>query len=127
MLIGYFKRRFLFVVISKKQGKEYLTFLGKVRAKKPSLTQTGHQRIKDDFRITTTNGRGGGLLARTGSLSSHPSKQQPRSTLRCLIVLSRDNHCTRYTAPLASRRRIVLFLQCMAESVCSARAQKALL
>ncbi|KAG8318280.1 hypothetical protein J6590_006593 [Homalodisca vitripennis] len=32
-----------------------------------------------DFR-TTTNGRAGGLLARTGSLSGHSSKQQPRST-----------------------------------------------
>ncbi|KAG8308910.1 hypothetical protein J6590_098384, partial [Homalodisca vitripennis] len=46
-----------------------------VRAKKPALTQ-----FKGDF-PTTTNGRAGGLLARTGSLSGHPSKQQPRSTL----------------------------------------------
>ncbi|KAG8320372.1 hypothetical protein J6590_070658 [Homalodisca vitripennis] len=50
------------------------------RSKKPSLTQTGDQRLKGDFR-TTTNDRAGGLLARTGSLSGHPSKQQPRSTL----------------------------------------------
>ncbi|KAG8286076.1 hypothetical protein J6590_068031 [Homalodisca vitripennis] len=28
---------------------------------------------------TTTNGRGGGLLAGTGSFSGHPSKQQPLS------------------------------------------------
>ncbi|KAG8287309.1 hypothetical protein J6590_041553 [Homalodisca vitripennis] len=33
-----------------------------------------------DFR-TTTNGRAGGLLARTGSFSANSSKQQPRSTL----------------------------------------------
>ncbi|KAG8289271.1 hypothetical protein J6590_107951, partial [Homalodisca vitripennis] len=33
-----------------------------------------------DFR-TTTNGRAGGLLARKGLLSGHPSKQQPRLTL----------------------------------------------
>ncbi|KAG8284647.1 hypothetical protein J6590_098470, partial [Homalodisca vitripennis] len=51
------------------------------RSKKPSLTQTGDQRLKGDFRTTTTNDRAGGLLARTGSLSGHPSKQQPRSTL----------------------------------------------
>ncbi|KAG8284167.1 hypothetical protein J6590_003860 [Homalodisca vitripennis] len=36
--------------------------------------------VKGDFR-TTTNGRAGGLLGRTGSLSGHPSKQQPRSML----------------------------------------------
>ncbi|KAG8331432.1 hypothetical protein J6590_042202 [Homalodisca vitripennis] len=39
-----------------------------------------------DFR-TTTNGRAGGLLARTGSLSGHPSKQQPRSTLLAVTVV----------------------------------------
>ncbi|KAG8258557.1 hypothetical protein J6590_029190 [Homalodisca vitripennis] len=35
---------------------------------------------RSDFR-TTTNGRAGRLLARTGSLTGHPSKQQPHSTL----------------------------------------------
>ncbi|KAG8245933.1 hypothetical protein J6590_096258 [Homalodisca vitripennis] len=35
--------------------------------------------FRGDFR-TTTNGRAGGLLARTGSLSGLSSKQQPRST-----------------------------------------------
>ncbi|KAG8331140.1 hypothetical protein J6590_047558 [Homalodisca vitripennis] len=38
---------------------------------------------------TTTNGRSGGLLARTESLSGHPSKKQARSTLlvplHCII------------------------------------------
>ncbi|KAG8286262.1 hypothetical protein J6590_063936 [Homalodisca vitripennis] len=54
---------------------------GEVRAKKPSLTlNLGTKGLKGDFR-TTTNGRADGLLARTGSLSGHPSKQQPRSTL----------------------------------------------
>ncbi|KAG8290335.1 hypothetical protein J6590_084575 [Homalodisca vitripennis] len=44
-----------------------------VRAKKPSLT----------LKLGTSEPprRAGGLLARTGSLSGHPSKQQPRSTL----------------------------------------------
>ncbi|KAG8279606.1 hypothetical protein J6590_100999 [Homalodisca vitripennis] len=52
-----------------------------VRIKKPSLTfNLGYQWLKCDFR-TTTNGRAGGLPARTGSLSGNPSKQQPRSTL----------------------------------------------
>ncbi|KAG8336423.1 hypothetical protein J6590_045389 [Homalodisca vitripennis] len=53
---------------------------GEVRAKKPSLTLPGDQRLKGDFR-TTTNGRADEVLPRTGSLSGHPSKQQPRSTL----------------------------------------------
>ncbi|KAG8327726.1 hypothetical protein J6590_012774 [Homalodisca vitripennis] len=57
----------------------------KVRAKKPSLTQPGNQRLKGNFR-TTTNGRAGGLLARTGSPSGHPSKQHPRSTLLDLVI-----------------------------------------
>ncbi|KAG8313091.1 hypothetical protein J6590_010185 [Homalodisca vitripennis] len=35
----------------------------------------------------------GGLLARTGSPSGHPSKQQPRSTLLDLVILR--NRCTR--------------------------------
>ncbi|KAG8276257.1 hypothetical protein J6590_069482 [Homalodisca vitripennis] len=35
---------------------------------------------------TTTNGRGG-LLASTGSLSGHPSKQQPRSMLLDSVYL----------------------------------------
>ncbi|KAG8295394.1 hypothetical protein J6590_081504 [Homalodisca vitripennis] len=55
-----------------------------VRAKKPSLTQPGDQRLKGDFR-TTTNGRAGGPLARTGSLSGQLSKQRPRSTLLDLL------------------------------------------
>ncbi|KAG8244819.1 hypothetical protein J6590_015363 [Homalodisca vitripennis] len=57
-----------------------------VRAKKPSLTQSGDQRLKGDFR-TTTNGRAGGPLARTGSLSGHLSRQRPRSTLLDLVIL----------------------------------------
>ncbi|KAG8260128.1 hypothetical protein J6590_103806 [Homalodisca vitripennis] len=57
-----------------------------VRAKNSSLTQPGDQRKNGDFR-TTTKGRAGGLLARTGSLSGHPSKQQPRSTLLDPIFL----------------------------------------
>ncbi|KAG8316481.1 hypothetical protein J6590_049605 [Homalodisca vitripennis] len=59
--------------------------------------------LKGDFR-TTTNGRAGGLLARTGSLSGHPAKQQPRSTL--MIWLSCDNRCTHYTAALAKESKV---------------------
>ncbi|KAG8278796.1 hypothetical protein J6590_011194 [Homalodisca vitripennis] len=55
---------------------------GEIRAKKPSFTQPGDQRFK-----TTSNGRAGGLLGRTGSLSGHPSKQQPRSTLLDPVIL----------------------------------------
>ncbi|KAG8306246.1 hypothetical protein J6590_051590 [Homalodisca vitripennis] len=40
----------------------------------------GDQRLKGDFR-TITNDRAGGLLARAGSLSGHPTKQHPRSML----------------------------------------------
>ncbi|KAG8272605.1 hypothetical protein J6590_037899 [Homalodisca vitripennis] len=58
-----------------------------VSAKKPSLnTSLGDQRLKGDFR-TTTNARPGGLFARTGSLSGHPSKQQPRSMLLDPVIL----------------------------------------
>ncbi|KAG8282636.1 hypothetical protein J6590_031886 [Homalodisca vitripennis] len=74
-----------------------LTSPGEIRGKKPFLTP-GDQRLKGDFR-TTANDRAGGLLARTGSLSGHSSKQQPRS--RFLIRLSCDNRLTCYTAPLA--------------------------
>ncbi|KAG8308205.1 hypothetical protein J6590_002291 [Homalodisca vitripennis] len=49
--------------------------------------------LRRDFR-TTIHVRAGGLLARTGSLSGHPSKQQPRSTL---LDLSFNNRRTRYT------------------------------
>ncbi|KAG8250260.1 hypothetical protein J6590_105496 [Homalodisca vitripennis] len=42
-----------------------------------SNTQPGEQRLKEDFR-TTTSGRADEQLARTGSLNGHPSKQKPR-------------------------------------------------
>ncbi|KAG8337300.1 hypothetical protein J6590_026265 [Homalodisca vitripennis] len=54
---------------------------------------------KADFR-TTINGRAEGLLARTGSLSGHPSKQQPR-----FVQLSCDNRRIHCTAPLAKPLR----------------------
>ncbi|KAG8327103.1 hypothetical protein J6590_026437 [Homalodisca vitripennis] len=57
---------------------------GEVRGN--SLTQPGDQQLKGYFR-TTTNDWAGGLLARTGSLSGHPSKQQPRSTLFDWVIL----------------------------------------
>ncbi|KAG8272076.1 hypothetical protein J6590_050027 [Homalodisca vitripennis] len=63
-----------------------MSYLRQVRDKKPSLTQPGDQRLKCGFRAST-NGRAGELLARTGSLSGHPSKQQPRSTLTNSAIL----------------------------------------
>ncbi|KAG8269589.1 hypothetical protein J6590_104414 [Homalodisca vitripennis] len=58
---------------------------GEVRAKKHYLTlNLGTSGLK--VTRITTNGRAGGLLARTGSLSGHPSKQQPRSTLLDLPI-----------------------------------------
>ncbi|KAG8302600.1 hypothetical protein J6590_028510 [Homalodisca vitripennis] len=54
------------------QGKT--STYGEVRAKKPCLTLSLGT---NGFR-PTSNGRAGGLLARTGTLSGYPSKQQPR-------------------------------------------------
>ncbi|KAG8295784.1 hypothetical protein J6590_072786 [Homalodisca vitripennis] len=50
----------------------------------PTATKLGLRTINlgtNGLKVTTTNGRAGGLLERTGSLSDHPSYQQPRSTL----------------------------------------------
>ncbi|KAG8320212.1 hypothetical protein J6590_074013 [Homalodisca vitripennis] len=68
---------------------------GEVRANKLSLTQPGEQRLKGDFR-TTINGRAGGMLARTGSLSGHPSKQQLRSTLLDPVILRKPLYPLHY-------------------------------
>ncbi|KAG8331418.1 hypothetical protein J6590_042185 [Homalodisca vitripennis] len=51
-----------------------------------SASDKHHSLSAGDFR-TTTNGRANGLLARTGSLSGHPSKQQPRSALLDPVIL----------------------------------------
>ncbi|KAG8297673.1 hypothetical protein J6590_030182 [Homalodisca vitripennis] len=48
------------------------------KTQKPSLTLNLR---------TTTNVRAGGLFARIGSLSGHPSKQQPRSTFLDPVIL----------------------------------------
>ncbi|KAG8325562.1 hypothetical protein J6590_064343 [Homalodisca vitripennis] len=72
----------LYAVLRSSRREEKLQCIilsGEVRAMKLSLTLTDQQ-LNGVFRITT-NGQAGGLLARTGSLSSHPSKQQPRSTI----------------------------------------------
>ncbi|KAG8299696.1 hypothetical protein J6590_094464 [Homalodisca vitripennis] len=42
--------------------------------------------LKGDFR-NTTNGRVGGLLGNTGSLSGHPPKQQQRLALLDPVIL----------------------------------------
>ncbi|KAG8250028.1 hypothetical protein J6590_005423 [Homalodisca vitripennis] len=42
--------------------------------------------LNGDFRTTTID-QAGGLVARTESLSGHPPKQQPRSTLLDPIIL----------------------------------------
>ncbi|KAG8257892.1 hypothetical protein J6590_040802 [Homalodisca vitripennis] len=73
------------IVNHEKNLKRVKTNTSEVRAKKP--TQPGDQRLKGDFRITT-NGRTDGLLARIGSVTGHPSKQQPCSTLLDSVVLS---------------------------------------
>ncbi|KAG8272707.1 hypothetical protein J6590_036581 [Homalodisca vitripennis] len=68
-------------------SQSYGSQKGEVIAKKPSLKLNLRTNgLKDDFRITT-KGRAGGLLARSGSLSGHSSKQQPRSTLLDLVIL----------------------------------------
>ncbi|KAG8286816.1 hypothetical protein J6590_051806 [Homalodisca vitripennis] len=61
---------------------------GEVRAKKPSLTFNlgPTQPLKGDFR-TNTNGWAGVMFARTGSLSGHPSKQQPRHFVCQVLIL----------------------------------------
>ncbi|KAG8280782.1 hypothetical protein J6590_073174 [Homalodisca vitripennis] len=48
----------------------------------------------NDFR-NTTNGRADGLQGQDHSAVTHPSSRHAR---RCLIWLSSDNRCTRYTA-----------------------------
>ncbi|KAG8246690.1 hypothetical protein J6590_078628 [Homalodisca vitripennis] len=56
--------------------------MGEVRAKKPSLTlNLGINGVEVTSEPPPMNDQAGELLARTGSLSGHPSKQQPRSTL----------------------------------------------
>ncbi|KAG8285401.1 hypothetical protein J6590_081122 [Homalodisca vitripennis] len=60
---------------------------GEVGGKKPSVTLN---LATNGLKVTTINGRAGGLLPRTVSLSGHPSKQQPCSTMldpeRCAAV-----------------------------------------
>ncbi|KAG8336597.1 hypothetical protein J6590_042118 [Homalodisca vitripennis] len=68
---------------------------GEVRTKNPSVTlNLGTNGLK----VTSEPPPMAGLLARIGSLSGHPSSSHAR---RCLIWLSCDNHCTRYTAPIS--------------------------
>ncbi|KAG8307304.1 hypothetical protein J6590_024952 [Homalodisca vitripennis] len=59
-----------------------------VRAKKPSLTL--NMGTKGLLKVTSKPppmaGQAGCLQGRTGSLSGHPSKQQPRSTLLDLVI-----------------------------------------
>ncbi|KAG8322343.1 PH domain leucine-rich repeat-containing protein phosphatase 2 [Homalodisca vitripennis] len=73
--------------------------MGEVRVKKPSSTLN----LKDNFR-TTTNGRAGGLFARTGALSGHPSKQQSRSMLLHPVI---ENSITSATAFIIAIRAAV--------------------
>ncbi|KAG8337598.1 hypothetical protein J6590_017692, partial [Homalodisca vitripennis] len=66
---------------------------GEVRAKKPCLTlNLGTNGLKVASEPPP--------MAGTGSLSSNKSSSHAR---RCLIRLSQDNRCTRYTAPLATK------------------------
>ncbi|KAG8337298.1 hypothetical protein J6590_026263 [Homalodisca vitripennis] len=88
------------------QGCIKITWL-RTQHKIVNLVKSGDQRLKDDFR-TTTNGRVGELLARTGSLSGHPSKQQPRLTLLDLVILRYTPTCdTQCGVPATDCPRLV--------------------
>ncbi|KAG8314059.1 hypothetical protein J6590_101233 [Homalodisca vitripennis] len=73
-------------VLSRARSFKAKLAFGATPAKKPFCnTSPGVQRLNGDIQ-TITNGRASGLLARTGSLSGHPSKQQPRSTLLDSVI-----------------------------------------
>ncbi|KAG8255554.1 hypothetical protein J6590_089798 [Homalodisca vitripennis] len=65
-------------------------------------TKFGGQGSTDDFRNTTI-AWAGGLLAKTGSLSDHPSKQQPRSRLLGPVQKQRATHMHRPICPEVQR------------------------
>ncbi|KAG8246866.1 hypothetical protein J6590_075243 [Homalodisca vitripennis] len=71
---------FIPILTLKVKGKNDLFKHVKLELIRPLKHLSMNQRLKGDFR-TIKNGRAGRLLARTGSLSGHPSKQQPRSTV----------------------------------------------
>ncbi|KAG8280271.1 hypothetical protein J6590_085361 [Homalodisca vitripennis] len=68
------------------------------RAKKPSLTlNLGTNGLKVTYEPPQMVGQAGCLQGLDLSAVTHPSSSHAR---RCLIQLSWDNRCTRYTAPL---------------------------
>ncbi|KAG8240819.1 hypothetical protein J6590_101393, partial [Homalodisca vitripennis] len=70
------------------------------RAKKPSLTlNLGTNGLKVTYEPPPIVGQAGCLQGLDLSAVTHPSSSHAR---RCLIQLSWDNCCTRYTAPLTS-------------------------
>ncbi|KAG8261727.1 hypothetical protein J6590_066788 [Homalodisca vitripennis] len=58
-----------------------------VRAKKPSLTQSGDQRLKGDIQ-TTTAGQAGCLQGQDCSAVTHPSIGHPRRCLTRLFAIT---------------------------------------
>ncbi|KAG8268437.1 Zinc finger, CCHC domain-containing protein [Homalodisca vitripennis] len=70
-----------------------------------SISEPVIGKLKGDLR-TTTNGRIGWLLARTGSLSGHPSKQQPRSTLLDPFLVG---NCLLFRLELKSQQPLAVF------------------
>ncbi|KAG8291842.1 regulation of ligase activity protein [Homalodisca vitripennis] len=75
-----------------------------VRAKKPSLTQPGDQHLTlQHLKVTSQPppmaGQAGCLQGQDRSAVTHPSSIHTRC---CLVRLSCDNRCVRYTAPLAN-------------------------
>ncbi|KAG8272988.1 hypothetical protein J6590_030595 [Homalodisca vitripennis] len=74
--------------------------LSEVRAKKPSLTlNLGTNGLKVTSETPPMAGQAGCLQGQDRSAVTYPSSSHAQ---RCLIRLSCDNHCTRYTAPLAT-------------------------
>ncbi|KAG8263702.1 hypothetical protein J6590_027635 [Homalodisca vitripennis] len=71
-----------------------------VRAKKPSLLlNLGINGLKMTSEPPPMAGQAGYLQGKDRSAVTHPSSSHAR---RCLIWLSCDNSCTRYTAPLGN-------------------------
>ncbi|KAG8319155.1 hypothetical protein J6590_097713 [Homalodisca vitripennis] len=77
------------------------THKGEVRPEKPSLTINLRTNGLIDSR-TTTNGQTGGLLSRTGSLSSHPPKQQPPLRWRSRAIPVNASACPKFQRAQAS-------------------------
>ncbi|KAG8242584.1 hypothetical protein J6590_062482 [Homalodisca vitripennis] len=82
-----------------KKFKKCLILLGKVRVKRPSLIfDLGTNGLKVTSEPPSMAVQAGCLQVQDHSAVTHPRSSHAR---RCLILLSCDNRCTPYTAPLA--------------------------